>query len=42
MLDIRPNGVFLIFPLGEEAGPFDSIDDARAFLDYLELRNTVV
>ncbi len=36
--ELRPNGWWLIFDLGEEAGPFGSLDDARAFMDYVELQ----
>ena len=36
--ELRPNGWWLIFELGEEAGPFGSLDDARAFMDYVELQ----
>lgn len=35
-LHVRDDLFFLTFPLGEEVGPFDSADDAREFLDYLE------
>jgi hypothetical protein len=36
--ELRPDGWWLIFDLGEEAGPFGSLDDARAFMDYVELQ----
>ena len=34
--ELRPDGWWLIFELGEEAGPFEGLDQARAFLDYVD------
>jgi hypothetical protein len=34
--DLRPDGWWIIFPEGEEAGPFACMEDAEAFLDYVE------
>ena len=32
----RPDGLWLIFPTGEEAGPFADRERAEAFLDYVK------
>lgn len=35
-IESRPDGLYLIFPAGEEAGPFAGLSEAEAFLDYVE------
>lgn len=30
----RPDGLWLVFDLGEEAGPFTDLANAEAFLDW--------
>jgi hypothetical protein len=34
--EVRPDGLWLLYPAGEEVGPFASEADVGMFLDYLE------
>jgi len=34
---LRPDGIYLLYRDGEEAGPFANTEAAEAFLDYVEL-----
>ena len=35
-IEQRPDGLWLIFATGEQAGPFAGMNDAESFLDYVE------
>lgn len=34
--ELRPDGWWILFAEGEEAGPFAALHDAELFLDYVE------
>lgn len=35
-VELRNDGIYLLYPLGEEVGPFANTEAAMEFLDYVQ------